>query len=426
PNALGGTCVTAGCVPKKVMWYAAQLAQAARDAPGFGVRLEPRGVDWHRLVQGRRRYIAEIQRHWEGYAESLGIARIRGWGRLVDRHLVEVDGRRYSADHVVVATGSRPMVPPVPGADLGLTSEGFFALEAQPPRVAIVGGGYIGVEIAGVLRALGSEVSLVALGPRVLEPFDSTISDALTDEMRGQGIALHLPFSVAGLESGPGGLTVRSQAEERIGELDAVIWAVGRTPNSAGLGLEAVGVARSPDGAIVVDEFQNTNAPGVYGVGDVTGRSPLTPAAIAAGRRLAERLFDGQAQRRLRYENIPTVVFAHPPAGAVGLTEAQARARYGDAVTVYQTAFTPMRFALAGHKGSTSFKLVCAGAEERVVGVHIVGDGVDEILQGFAVAINMGARKADLDETVAIHPTSAEELVTLKAPAGAAPSAAAA
>lgn len=414
PRKLGGTCVNAGCVPKKVMWYAAHLAQAVADAPGFGLEVQYRGVDWAGLVSARETYVASINAYWNDYAQLIGADVLRGRARFQDPHTIEVDGQVYSAEHIVIATGGRPIVPPLPGAELGLTSDGFFALRKQPRRVAVIGGGYIGVELAGMLRALGSEVSVVARESRLLEVFDDMISDELMTVMQQQGIALHMQFAVAALERTSGGVSVRAADGRCLGGFDDVIWAVGRMPNSADIDLPAAGVDTDGGGAVLTDAWQNTNVAGIYAIGDVTGRAPLTPVAVAAGRRLAARLFGGQTQRRLDYENVPTVVFAHPPVGVVGLTEAQARERHGDAVSVYQTRFTPMRFALAEHKMTTAMKLVCVGAQQRVVGVHLIGDGVDEMLQGFAVAVKAGITKSDLDETVAIHPTSAEELVTLK------------
>jgi glutathione-disulfide reductase len=414
-HRLGGTCVNAGCVPKKVMWYAASLAQGARDARDFGVLVDLQGIDWETLVDGREGFIAGILDYWNGYVAGEGITHLHGRARFVDAHTVDVDGERYTADHIVIATGGRPIVPPVPGAELGITSDGFFQLAEQPRRVCVVGGGYIGVELAGVLRALGSEVTVVALEDRVLETFDPIVSETVAHNMSDDGIELHLPFAVASLEGQSDGIAVYAQDGNKLTGFDAVLWAVGRRPNTDQLNLEAAGVDVLPNGTIPTDAFQNTTATGVYAIGDVTGRAPLTPVAIAAGRRLADRLFDDQPGRRLDYENVPTVVFAHPPAGTVGLTEAEARAS-GAKVTVYQTSFRPMRYALNRKGPRTAMKLVCIGEHERVVGIHMVGDGVDEMLQGFAVAVKLGATKADFDNTVAIHPVSAEELVTLKEP----------
>lgn len=413
---LGGTCVNAGCVPKKVMWFGAQLASAIADAPAYGLQVRSEGFDWAKLLAGRNQYVAAINEYWDTYVEHEGIRRIQGQARLLDRQTVAVGDQEYRADHLVIATGGRPMVPHMPGAELGITSDGFFELETQPKRVAIIGGGYVGVELAGLLRAFGSEVTLVALEDRVLWLFDPMISATLAANMAADGISMRLEFEVAALDRDGAGLVLVARDGERLTGFDTILWAVGRTPNTAELSLEAAGVERLPNGIIPTDELQNTNVPGIYAIGDVTGREPLTPVAIAAGRRLAERLFGGKPHLKLDYENIPTVVFAHPPVGKVGLTEPEARERYGDTLTVYETSFTPMRYALSAHGPKTAMKLICTGPEERLVGIHLIGDGVDEMLQGFAVALKMGATKADLDNTVAIHPCSAEELVTLKVP----------
>ena len=413
-HRLGGTCVNNGCVPKKVMWHAAQLAHAVEDAPGFGIPAGRGATDWRRLVEGREAYIRRINGYWDGYVERLGIDRIQGYARFVDAHTLEVEGVRYRADHIVIATGGHPLVPPVPGKELGITSDGFFALEEQPRRVAVVGGGYIGVELAGVLRALGSEVTLVALEERLLERFDPMVSRVLEGEMRRQGVVLETGCEVTALTGEPGAVQVQGGKGVLV-PFDCVIWAVGRGANTRYLNLGAAGVEVDANGIVPTDGYQNTNVPGIYAIGDITGRAPLTPVAIAAGRRLAARLFGGQPQSRVDYELIPSVVFAHPPVATVGLTEPEARARHGK-VTVYRTEFTPMRHALSARGGTTAMKLVCAGEEERVVGIHLVGEGVDEMLQGFAVAVKMGATKADFDNTIAIHPVAAEELVTLKEP----------
>ena len=411
---LGGTCVNNGCVPKKVMWYAANLAHAVHDAPDFGVHATLEHIDWGKLVQGREHYIAMINRFWDGYVTDLGIDHIPGRARFVDARRVAVGEQRYSADHIVIATGGQPIVPPLPGADLGITSDGFFQLAEQPRRVAIIGGGYIGVELAGVLRALGSEVTLVTLDDRILNLFDPMVSQMLHKEMVRQGIDIHTGFQVSRLAEADGGLTVHGAGQDLDG-YDCVIWAVGRRPNTAELNLQATGVSVLGNGVIPVDEYENTSQPGIYAIGDITGRVQLTPVAIAAGRRLAERLFNHKPDLKMDYENIPSVVFSHPPVATIGMTEDEAREAHCR-VTVYQSDFTPMRYALCEEGSTTALKLICAGDEERVVGIHIVGDSADEMLQGFAVAVKMGATKADFDRTVAIHPSSAEELVTMKHP----------
>lgn len=411
---MGGTCVNVGCVPKKVMWYAAELAESAVHAPGFGVGLTAGGVDWPQLVSQRDAYIERLVGIYERNLEKAGITRIEGEARFVDTHTIEVAGQQYSASHIVIASGSRPIVPPLEGHELGITSDGFFKLQQRPDRVALIGGGYIGVELAGVLRSMGAEVTVVALENRVLETFDPLISETLGEQMAADGIGMHLPFQVDKLTRAADGLALHAADGQVLQGFDQIIWAVGRAPNSRALGLDAIGVETRRNGAIVVDDYQSTSVPGIYALGDVTEQTMLTPVAIAAGRRLARRLFGNEPAARLDYSNIPSVVFAHPPVGTVGLTEPQARDQYGDAVTTYQTRFNPMRYALSEHKRPTVMKLVCVGPEEKVVGIHMLGDGVDEMLQGFAVAVKMGATKADFDNTVAIHPTSAEELVTLK------------
>lgn len=415
-HRMGGTCVNNGCVPKKVMWYAASLAHAVDDAGGFGIPARRGPTDWGKLVAGREHYISNITSYWNGHVEAQGIDRIHGHAAFVDANTVRVNGRCYSADHIVIATGSQPVIPRVPGAELGISSDGFFGLREQPQRVAVIGGGYIGVELGGVLNALGSSVSVIAMEDRILERFDSMISRVLEDEMRRQGIHVETDFEVAALSRSAAGIAVRSGNGNSLAAFDSVIWAVGRSPDTQGLNLEAAGVELMPNGIIPVDDHQNTGVAGIYAIGDVTGRMPLTPVAIAAGRRLAERLFNDRPDSRVDYTGIPTVVFSHPPVGAVGMTETEARERYAGEVTVYTSDFTPMRHALSSHGSTTAMKLVCAGREQRVVGIHVIGDNADEMLQGFSVALKMGATKADFDNTIAIHPTSAEELVTMKVP----------
>lgn len=413
-NRLGGTCVNNGCVPKKVMWYAANLAHAVDDAPGFGIPVRRGQTDWQHLVSGRDTYIRNINQYWDRYVQESSITRIHGRARFIDSHTITVDGQSYSADHLVIATGGRPIIPSVPGAELGISSDGFFQLPVQPQRVAVIGGGYIGVELSGVLHALGSLVTIFVKEDRVLPRFDAMLSEVLQQEMQRQGIQVQFGFQVAALANSAEGITVTSIDETVLTGFDCVVWAVGRQPNTRDLNLTAAGVAVQANGIIRVDEYENTNVPGVYAIGDITGKAALTPVAIAAGRRLAARLFGNQPNRKMDYHNIPSVVFSHPPIGTVGMTEAEARQRYGSDVTIYKSNFTPMRYALASHGSTTAMKLVCAGDDEKVLGIHIIGDNADEMLQGFAVAVKMGATKADLDNTIAIHPSSAEELVTMK------------
>ena len=414
-SELGGTCVNVGCVPKKVMWYAAHIAEAVHDAPGYGINVDNVSVSWEILVKGRQQYVTDINRYWDGYVIDSNITMIRGQARFVDQQSLEVNGEHYTADHIVIATGGQPMVPPVPGAELGITSDGFFALKEQPKKIAVIGAGYIGVELSGVMKALGSDVTIIAMEDRVLPVFDDMVSDVLKESMISQGIDMHLSHQVNALEQTENGIAVCSADGDRIEGFDVVIWAIGRAPNTRELNLQAAGVDMQPNGVIPADEYQNTNIKGIYAVGDITGKAQLTPVAVAAGRKLADRLFRDMAESKLDYSMIPSVVFSHPPVATMGLNETDAQATY-DQVSVYETSFTPMRYALSDNGTTTAMKLVCAGEEQTVVGIHLIGDAVDEMLQGFSVAIKMGATKADFDNVVAIHPTSSEELVTLKQP----------
>lgn len=411
---LGGTCVNVGCVPKKVMWNASTIAHAIADAGGYGFDLTLHGHDWAALKRGRDAYVARLNGIYGANLNRRGIELLRGRARLDGPHRAVVGGRVLEAPHLVVATGGAPIVPDVPGAVLGITSDGFFELESRPGRVAIVGSGYVAAELTGVFTALGSRVTLVLRHGRVLRSFDAMLSAALMQEMQTAGVEIVTEAVPAGLHRGGAGLELDVADGRSIGPVDAVVWAVGRRPKVDGLGLADAGIAAGDDGHVVVDEYQNASVAGVYAVGDVTGAQALTPVAIAAGRRLADRVFGGQPERHLDYANIATVVFSHPPIGTVGLTEAEARERHGDAVRVYTAGFVPMYHALTVHKPRAEMKLVCVGPGERVVGLHVIGAGADEMMQGFAVALRMGATKRDFDDTVAIHPTSAEEFVTMR------------
>jgi glutathione reductase (NADPH) len=412
---LGGTCVNVGCVPKKVMWFGGHLADALRDMPSYGFDVSLNRFDWATLVRAREQYIKGINDWYAQYLRDSKIEHIAGQARFVDAHTLAVGDQHYRAEHIVIAPGAYPIVPSIPGAEYGITSDGFFALSEQPQRVAIVGAGYIAVELAGVLNSLGSEVSMLLRRDHFLASFDVMLRETLMDEMNNAGVHFITQVNVERVEkNAQGKLSVHCQGGITIDNLDALIWAVGRAPNTQDLNLTATGIQVSEGGYIPTDDYQNTNVPGVYAVGDVTGRAQLTPVAIAAARRLSDRLFNNMPERKLDYSNIPTVVFSHPPIGTVGLTEEEACAAHGEAVKVYQTGFTPMYHAISAHKQRTAMKLVCVGAEERIVGCHIIGSGADEMLQGFAVAIKMGARKRDFDNTVAIHPTSSEELVTMR------------
>jgi glutathione reductase (NADPH) len=413
---LGGTCVNVGCVPKKILFNAGNLGDALKHASSYGFDIEVRAFDWDRLRERRSAYIARLN---DSYAENLersGVLVIQGRAHLEAGPTVVVGERRLSAPHVLLAVGGTIKRPDVPGAELGLSSDDVFELRQQPPRILIVGAGYIATEFAGIFHALGSQVTLAYRGSSLLRHFDAMLGEALRDEMLRQGIEL-APLSVprALSRSANGKLALEREEGAPLSGYDAVLWAIGRGPETRHLGLESVGVKPTADGHIPVDGHQNTRAPGIYSVGDVTGRFELTPVAIAAGRRLADRLFGGQPDAKLDYIDIPTVIFTHPPIGSVGLSESEAQARFGEAnVKVYAARFTNLYYGVIDQKPKTSMKLVTVGPEERVVGVHVFGLGADEMLQGFAVAVRMGATKADFDRTVAIHPTAAEELVTMR------------
>jgi glutathione reductase (NADPH) len=412
---LGGTCVNVGCVPKKVMWNAAEIAAVAEDSAGYGFHFGAVAHDWSALKNGRDAYVHRLNGIYERNLAHRKIQLARGHARISGTHSVEIDDWHVTAPHILVATGGYPLVPQLPGAQLGITSDGFFEMETRPERVAIVGSGYIAVEIAGILQELGSQVTLVTRGESLLRSFDAMLGASWVEIARDIGIQIvhhALTESVTQLEDGS--LQLNMADGRHIGPVDKLIWAVGRAPRSQDLGLESVGVKLDKTGHILTDKFQNTNVETIHAIGDVTGRAPLTPVAIAAGRRLSDRIWGGQEGRFLDYENIPTVIFGHPPLGTIGLTEMEARAKYGSSVKVYLSAFVPMYHALTMHKPRTHMKLVCAGANQQVVGVHVIGAGADEMMQGFAVAVRMGATKADFDDTVAIHPTSAEELVTMR------------
>ena len=414
PKPLGGTCVNVGCVPKKVMFYAASLAEHLRDAQGYGFRVTEDGHDWRALKLARDAYVRRLNDIYAANLERRKVRHLPATARFDDAHTIVAGEEALAAPHVVVATGGRPVIPGVPGAALGITSDGFFELERRPQTIAIVGSGYVAVELAGIFAALGTRVTLVIRHDRVLRSFETMLSAALMKQMREEGLEI-VDHAVPTAVRLVGDHHELWTADGRVlGPFECVLWAVGREPAVERLGLARAGVRQYDDGFIIANRFQETSAAGVYAIGDVTGQAALTPVAIAAGRRLADRLFGGQAGRYLDYDMIPTVIFSHPPIGTVGLSEAEARDIHGDAVRCYGSGFVPMYHALTEHRRRAEMKLVTVGPEERIVGLHVIGEGADEMLQGFAVALKMGATKRDFDDTVAIHPTSAEELVTMR------------
>jgi len=415
-GALGGTCVNLGCVPKKIMWNAAELGSALQDARDYGFAVEGGTLDWGRLKTKRHAYIEKLNGLYAANLARHHVELVRGWASFSGPRTVSAAGRTLSAAHILIATGGEPLVPEIPGAELGITSDGFFALNERPQRVAVVGGSYIAIELASIFCGLDSQTTIIVRGDSALKTFDPLLGEASLKILREEGVEVVTRATIGGsLRHGAHGLTLTLGDGRALGPFDAVVWAIGRTPLIRGLSLERAGVECDDQGFIATDLYQLTTAAGVYAVGDVTGRTQLTPVAIAAGRRLADRLFGGQSDRHLDYEMIPTVIFGRPPIGTVGLAEPAARARYGDEhVKVYRAGFVPLYHSITAAKPRSQMKLITVGPEERIVGLHVVGPGADEMLQGFAVAMRMGATKRDFDDTVAIHPTSAEEVVTMR------------
>ena len=415
-NIIGGTCVNVGCVPKKVMWYGAQVSETLKNyAADYGYTIGETSFDFKTLRKNREAYIERSRQAFSNNFNRNGVDYIEGYARFVDKNTVEVNGEHIRAKHIVIATGSYAFIPNVPGSELGGTSDDVFAWEELPESVSIIGAGYIAVELAGVLHALGVKTDLFVRKGGPLRGFDQGIVEVLVEEMKKNGQPLHthkVPQKLEKLDNGDiqiyfeDGTTHTSQK---------VIWAVGRKANIQQLNLEAAGVELTERGFIQVDEYQNTTTPGIYALGDVSGEKELTPVAIKAGRTLAERLFNGKTDAKMDYELIPTVVFSHPAIGSIGLTQEQAEAKYGvENIKVYQSTFAGMYSAITVHRQMTKLKLITLGEEEKVIGLHGIGEGIDEMIQGFAVAVKMGATKADFDATVAIHPTASEEFVTMR------------
>lgn len=424
---LGGTCVNVGCVPKKVMWNASDLAtKVSVYAKEYNIEAPSKlEFDWAAFKEKRDAYVLRLNGIYERNLKKENVEYLHGFATFVDKDVVNVrlsDGtnKRVSGGHIAIAVGGKPLRINTPeNADkIGITSDGFFELKKQPKSVAIVGAGYIGVELAGVFNGLGTETHMIVRGERFLRSFDTVIGDSLGEIYTKHGIDVHYKSSITALTKLPSGLIrieFNQNGETKVIEVEELVWAVGRKNYSYPLNLETAGVKVDKRGKIIVDEFQNTNVPHIYALGDVAEDIELTPAAIAAGRKLGDRLFGGISDSKLDYTNIPSVIFSHPEAGSVGLSEEKAREQFQD-VKVYESKFinmfySPMQQEL---KDFSIYKVVCAGPDEKVVGIHIVGDASSEIMQGFGVAVKMGATKKDLDSCVAIHPTASEELVTLR------------
>jgi glutathione reductase (NADPH) len=404
----GGTCVNVGCIPKKLFSYAAHVREDFHVAQSFGWTIgEPR-FDWPTLLANKDREIARLNGVYENVLAKAGAQILRGRATVIDAHTVELGGRRYGARHILVATGSWPQLPSIPGRELAITSNEAFHLEKLPRRALVVGGGYIAVEFASIFQGLGVETTLAYRGARLLRGFDGELGERLAEEMRNKGVVIRLQSNPARLEPGIQVAYEDGSAQQ----VDLVMFATGRKPNTGGLGLEAAGVKLAADGAVVVDAYSKSSVDSIHAIGDVTNRLNLTPVATAEGMALAKTLFRGEPTA-MDHDNVPTAVFANPNVAAVGLSEERARQRYGR-VDIYKTAFRALKLSLGAHEERTFMKLVVDAASQRVLGAHMIGPDAGEILQGLAVAVKLGATKAQFDATIGIHPTAAEEFVTMR------------
>ena len=419
---MGGTCVNVGCIPKKLYSYAAHFSDDFTQARGYGWQLPGTPtLNWAALKAARAAEITRLNGIYENLMTSANAQRLQGHGSLLDAHTVQVrapDGStsRHSARHILIATGGTPVRPEVPGADLALVSDDIFELPAFPERLVVVGGGYIGCEMASIFNGLGAHVSLVYRGEQVLRGFDNEVRDFAAAQMRTHGVDIRVRTDVARIEAAAGGQRRVHLTDGSVLEADAVLYATGRRPLTDGLGLDAVGVRQGRGGVIEVNAQFQTSVPSIYALGDVVGRLPLTPVALAEAMALVDHLFGpapGQPPRGMDYDNIPTAIFTHPPIGTVGLSEEKARER-GQPIRVYRSDFKPLKHTLSGSAERTLVKLIVDDASDRVLGLHMVGADAGEIVQGFAVALKCGATKAQFDATLGIHPTSAEEFVTLR------------
>jgi len=410
-SRVGGTCVIRGCIPKKFMVYASHFAEHFEDAANYGWTVGPRSFNWKKFKDTRSREIDRLNGIYIRLLESAGVELIEGTGRLVDQHTVDIDGRIVTADKILIATGGWPVKAKISGAEHSITSNEFFELDEQPRRAIVVGGGYIAVEFAGILAGLGTEVIQLYRGEQILRGFDKDVRATLAQEMRKKGVDIRVESTISHIEKTPAGLIATCE-DGNIIETDAIVCAIGRIPNIAGLNLESVGVELREGGAIAVDDRSRTNIENIYAVGDVTDRIALTPVALNEGLCFAQTVFGG-TEKVMDHSNVPSAVFSQPAVSSVGLTEEEARAACSR-VDVYKSTFRPLLHTLSGRDEKTMMKLLVDAESDRVVGVHMVGPEAAEIVQGLAVAVKMGATKADFDATVGIHPTAAEEFVTMR------------
>jgi glutathione reductase (NADPH) len=408
---VGGTCVLRGCVPKKLLVYGAQFADAFADAAGFGWTVAPPKFDWPVLIAAKNKELDRLEQIYINMLKNSGVEIVDGRGVVVDPHTVEIGGRAYTAENILVATGGWPETPKIPGIEHVISSNEALDLPALPRRIVIVGGGYIAVEFAGIFNGFGSEVVEIIRREEVLRGFDEDIRVYLGQEMRGRGIDIRGGTQVARIDKSAGGYILTTTDDKRI-ETDCVMYATGRKPNTAGMGLAEIGVELTKNGAVIVDEWQRSSVPNIYAVGDVTDRINLTPVAIAESRAIAETLYNNNPMR-MDHADVPSAVFSQPPVAVVGLNEEEARKQYGE-VDIYQARFKPMKNTLSGRDERTFMKLVVDGKSDRVLGCHMLGADAPEIVQGVAIAIKCGASKRMFDQTVGIHPSAAEEFVTMR------------
>jgi glutathione reductase (NADPH) len=410
---LGGTCVNVGCIPKKLLVYGAHFSEDFADAMNYGWTVPEPSFDWRTLIANKDKEIARLNGIYRNLLTNAGVAILESRARIVGPNEVEVGGKRVTAKNILVAVGAWPMVPDIPGKELGITSNEAFYLDKLPERIVIAGGGYIAVEFAGIFEGLGSKVTQLYRGPLFLRGFDDDVRKTLADEMRKKGVDLRFDADISRLDKSSNGIVATLKDGSRL-EADTVMFATGRVPNTSSLGLQDVGVDLAWNGAVVVDEYFRTSVPSIYALGDVTHRLQLTPVAIAEAMVLTANLFGG-ANRVMDYENIPTAVFSQPPVGTVGLTEEQAREHCGD-VAIYRSTFKPLKHTLSGRDERTMMKLIVEKSTDRVVGCHMVGADAGEIVQGLAIALVCGATKAQFDATIGVHPSAAEEFVTMRTP----------
>lgn len=410
----GGTCVHRGCIPKKLMVYSAEFAESLRLAQAYGHRIEGSSFSWSGLIAAKDKELERLNGFYNQTLDNNQIAKLQGYARMLDAHTVELEGKRYTAERILIAVGARPWTPEFPGGELCVTSRQAFHLEQQPRRVLVVGSGYIGVEFAGIFNGLGSETHLMFRSSKVLPDFDQDIRDTLQEEMAKRGVIFHTGARIKQVKQAGSGLQVETDGGQTL-EVDCVMLATGRVPATAGMGLEEIGVKLGKNGAVAVDDQWRTNLENVYAIGDCIDRVQLTPVAIAEGRALAENLYNQNAVA-VSYENIPTAVFSIPPVGTVGLSQAQAQQRCSAGVDIYRARFRPMKYTLPDKDTKAMLKLVVDRGNQRVVGCHMVGEPASELIQALAVCVVCGATKTDFDRTIAVHPSTAEEFVLMRRP----------